>query len=204
MTRALWTSAEVEAATGGRSNRSWHATGISIDSRTLERGDLFVALRGDTHDGHDHVGAAVAAGASAVMISHVRQALPTGTAIHLVEDTLEALTRLGAAARARVTDMRAIAVTGSVGKTSTKEALRHVLGAQAPTHSAAASFNNHIGVPVTLARLPREAVFAVFEIGMNHAGEIAPLARLVRPEIAVITTVAAAHTENFTDGINGV
>ncbi|MBL8698713.1 MAG: UDP-N-acetylmuramoylalanyl-D-glutamyl-2,6-diaminopimelate--D-alanyl-D-alanine ligase [Alphaproteobacteria bacterium] len=204
MTRALWTSAAVEAATGGRSNRSWHATGVSIDSRTLQPGDLFVALRGDTHDGHDHVAAAVAAGASAVMVSRARQALPIGTAIHLVDDTLEALTRLGAAARARTPDLRAVAVTGSVGKTSTKEALRLVLAEQAPTHGAAASFNNHIGVPVTLARLPVEAVYAVFEIGMNHAGEISPLVRLVRPEVAVITTIAAAHTQNFPDGIDGV
>lgn len=204
MTRALWTSAEVEAATGGRSNRSWHATGVSIDSRTLVPGDLFVALRGENHDGHDHVAAAVAAGAGALMIAQARHAVPSGTAIHLVDDTLEALTRLGAAARARKTDLRSVAVTGSVGKTSTKEALRLVLAAQAPTHGAAASFNNHIGVPVTLARLPRDAVYAVFEIGMNHAQEIAPLARLVRPEVAVITTVAAAHTQNFPDGIDGV
>jgi UDP-N-acetylmuramoyl-tripeptide--D-alanyl-D-alanine ligase len=200
----LWTSAEAEAATGGRGNRAWQASGVAIDSRTLQPGDLFVALHGETHDGHDHVAAAFAAGAAAAMVGRIPAGLPADAALLRVPDTLEALVRLGAAARARAPELRAVAVTGSVGKTSTKDALRHVLGAQAKTHGAAASFNNHIGVPVTLARLPRDAVYAVFEIGMNHAGEIAPLVRQVRPRVALITTVAAAHIENFADGIDGV
>ncbi len=205
MTPVLWTSADAEAATGGRGTRPWVARGVSIDTRTLVRDDLFIAIKGETHDGHDHLAAAFTAGASAAMVARI----PAGfalddNAVLVVPDTLEAVTRLGAAARARAPDTRAVAVTGSVGKTSTKDALRHVLAAQAPTHGAAASFNNHIGVPVTLARLPPAARFAVYEIGMNHANEIAPLVRLVRPQVAVITLIAAAHTESFADGIDGV
>lgn len=204
MSAVLWKSADVEGATGGKGNRAWQATGLAIDSRTLQPGDLFVAIKGETHDGHDHVAAAFAAGAAAAMVARAPAGLPQDAAILLVADTLEAVTRLGAAARARTPALRAVAVTGSVGKTSTKDALRHVLAAQARTHGAAASFNNHIGVPVTLARLPQDATYAVFEIGMNHANEIAPLVRQVRPQVALITTVAAAHTENFVDGIDGV
>ncbi len=204
MSATLWTSAEAEAATGGRGNRAWRASGVAIDSRTLRPGDLFVALKGEKHDGHDHVVAALAAGAAAAMVERIPSGTSFDAALLRVPDTLEALTRLGTAARARTPALRAVAVTGSVGKTSTKDALRHVLGAQAKTHGAIASFNNHIGVPVTLARLPQDAVYAVFEIGMNHAGEIAPLVRQVRPNVALITTVAAAHIENFSDGIDGV
>jgi UDP-N-acetylmuramoyl-tripeptide--D-alanyl-D-alanine ligase len=201
---ALWTSAEAEAATGGRGTRPWRATGVSIDSRTLAPGDLFVALAGERQDGHAHVAAALAAGAAAALVARHPADVPAGAPLLFVPDTLEALTRLGLAARSRAAATRGVAVTGSVGKTGTKEALRHVLGAQAPTHGAAASFNNHIGVPATLARLPRDARYAVYEIGMNHAGEIAPLVRMVRPAVAAITTVAAAHVENFADGIDGV
>jgi len=201
----LWTSADAEAATGGRGNRPWLARGISIDTRTLAHDDLFIAIKGETHDGHDHLEAAFSAGASAAMIDHIPHGASLDSrALLMVRDTIEAVTRLGAAARARAPDVRAVAVTGSVGKTSTKDALRHVLAAQAPTHGAAASFNNHIGVPVTLARLPPSSRFAVYEIGMNHANEIAPLVHLVRPQVAVITMIAAAHTENFPDGIDGV
>lgn len=204
MTGVLWTSAEAEAATGGRGNRPWRASGVSIDSRTLAPGDLFVALTGERHDGHDHLAAAFAAGAAAALVTRIPDGLPAAAALLRVPDTLEALVRLGCAARARASSTRGLALTGSVGKTSTKDALRHVLGAQAPTHGAVASFNNHIGVPATLARLPRDAVYAVYEIGMNHAGEIAPLVRMVRPAVALVTTVAAAHVENFADGIAGV
>ena len=188
MTPVLWTSAEAEAATGGRGNRPWTARGVSIDTRTLAPDDLFIAIKGETHDGHDHLAAAFAAGASAALIDRMPAGFSPGDhAVLVVPDVLEATTRLGAAAHARAPGVRSVAVTGSVGKTSTKDALRHVLGAQAPTHGAAASFNNHIGVPVTLARLPPASRFAVYEIGMNHANEIAPLVRLVRPQIAVIT-----------------
>ncbi len=177
---------------------------MSIDSRTLTTGDLFVALAGERGDGHAHVAAALAAGAAAALVARQPADVPDGAPLLFVPDTLEALTRLGLAARARAAAARGVAVTGSVGKTGTKDALRHVLGAQAPTHGAAASFNNHIGVPATLARLPRDARYAVYEIGMNHAGEIAPLVRMVRPAVAAVTTVAAAHVENFADGIDGV
>ncbi|MFO0294555.1 MAG: UDP-N-acetylmuramoylalanyl-D-glutamyl-2,6-diaminopimelate--D-alanyl-D-alanine ligase [Rhodospirillales bacterium] len=204
MTRTLWTSADAEAATGGRGTRPWRATGVSIDSRTLAPGDLFVALAGERGDGHTHVAAALAGGAAAALVTRRPDDVAADAPLLVVPDSLEALTRLGLAARARATATRGVAVTGSVGKTGTKDALRHVLGAQAPTHGAAASFNNHIGVPVTLARLPRDARYAVYEIGMNHAGEIAPLVRMVRPAVAVITTVAPAHVENFADGIDGV
>ena len=204
MSAPLWTSAEAEAATGGTGSRAWQATGLSIDSRAVAAGDLFVALRGETHDGHDHVAAALAAGASAAIVSRLPEGLPPGAALLRVPDTFEALVRLATAARARARAARSVAVTGSAGKTSTKDALRHVLAAQAPTHGAAASFNNHVGVPVTLARLPRDAAYAVYEVGMNHAGEIAPLVRMVRPHVAVVTTVSHAHSGNFADGIDGV
>jgi UDP-N-acetylmuramoyl-tripeptide--D-alanyl-D-alanine ligase len=197
----LWDAAEAIAATKGRAlgARDWRATGVSIDTRTLAKGDLFVALEGETQDGHAHVADAFAKGAAAALVSH---AMEHGPGI-LVPDTLAALGALGIAARARCA-ARALAVTGSVGKTSTKEALAAALEQQAKTHAAAASFNNHIGVPVTLARLPADSRYGVFEIGMNHAGEIAPLARMVRPHVAMVTTVEAVHVENFADGIAGV
>jgi UDP-N-acetylmuramoyl-tripeptide--D-alanyl-D-alanine ligase len=200
MSTALWTASEAASATGGRlaGPSGWSATGISIDTRTLAPGDLFVALKGETADGHAHVGAAFAKGAAAALVAQAGE----GPRL-VVADTLAGLADLGRAARARC-DVRALAVTGSVGKTSTKEALAHALAQQAPTHAARASFNNHIGVPATLARLPRDAVYGVFEVGMNHAGEIAPLAAMIRPEVALVTTVEAVHTENFADGIAGV
>ena len=192
----LWTAAEAIEATGGRCAVDWTATGVSIDSRSLAPGDLFVALKGPTHDGHDHVRAALTAGAAAVMAHRLPDACPADAAVLLVDDTLAALTRLGAAARAR-SSARFIGVTGSVGKTGTKEALRLCLGAQAPTHASAASFNNHWGVPLSLARMPRDSVYGVFELGMSHAGEIRELAKLVRPEVAVITTVQPVHLAFF-------
>ncbi|HEX9462093.1 MAG TPA: UDP-N-acetylmuramoylalanyl-D-glutamyl-2,6-diaminopimelate--D-alanyl-D-alanine ligase [Alphaproteobacteria bacterium] len=207
MKAALWDSSRAAAVTGGRATAPFTATGVSIDSRTVQAGDLFVALKGPNHDGHDHVAAALAAGAAAAMVSKPAANIATDAALLIVGDTLRGLEELGRAARAR-SNARVAAVTGSVGKTSTKEALRLALdigGKPAlPTHASVASFNNHIGVPLTLARLPADAAFAVFEIGMNHAGEITPLARLVRPNAAVVTTVEGVHTENFADGLAGV
>jgi len=198
---ALWTASDAIAATKGQAlgGTAWQAHGISIDTRTLAKGDLFVALKGDANDGHAHVADAFAKGAAAALVSH---AMEHGPGI-LVPDTLAALGALGIAARLRC-DARRIAVTGSVGKTGTKEALAHALAGQGPTHAAVASFNNHIGVPITLARLPQASRYGVFEIGMNHAGEIAPLAHLVRPHVAMVTTVEAVHVQNFADGIAGV
>ena len=197
----LWTSDEAVAATGGRTTAPWAAGGVSIDTRTLQPGDLFVALK-DVRDGHDFVAQALEKGAAAALVSRVPDGLSSGAPLLVVPDVLKALEDLGRAARARA-GARVVGVTGSVGKTSTKEMLRVVLGGQGRVHAAEASYNNHWGVPLTLARLPREADFAVIEIGMNHPGEIAPLSRMARPDVVVITTVAPAHLEAF-DSIEGI
>jgi len=170
--------------------------GVSIDSRTLAGGDVFFAIRGEAHDGHDHVADAFGAGAVAAVVHGRAAELAASGPVFPVADTLAALERLGAAARAR-TRARIVAVTGSVGKTSAKEMLRQALGACGATHASAASYNNHWGVPLTLARMPAETGFGVFEIGMNHAGEIAPLTRLARPHVALVTTIAPVHIEHL-------
>lgn len=187
----LWTSAELRAATGGPLAAEVAVTGVSIDSRSVAPGDLFVALR-DARDGHGFVGNALARGAAAALVDHVPAGLSADAPLLLVPETLAGLRALGAAARAR-SAARVVGVTGSVGKTTTKEMLRALLGAFGPTHAAVASYNNHWGVPLTLARMPRDAAFAIIEMGMNHPGEIAPLATLAQPHVAIITTVAAAH-----------
>ena len=197
----LWTSDEAVAATGGHSTGVWAAGGVSIDTRTLQPGDLFVALK-DVRDGHDFVATALEKGAAAALVSREPDGLSSGASLLVVPDVLKALEDLGRAARARGR-ARVVGVTGSVGKTSTKEMLRVVLGGQGRVHAAEASYNNHWGVPLTLARMPREADFAVIEIGMNHPGEIAPLSRMARPDVVVITTVAPAHLEAF-DSIEGI
>lgn len=199
---ALWTAAELVAATGGRPVGTLPASiaGISIDTRSVEPGDAFFAIRGERLDGHAFLRPATVAGATLLVVSE--QKLPAlgavGAPLLVVDDVLVALERLAAAARAR-TQARIAAVTGSVGKTTTKDALRHVLEAQGEVHASAASFNNHWGVPLSLARLPREARFAVFEIGMNHPGEIRPLVKLVRPHVALVTLIAPAHLGHFRD-----
>ncbi|MDB5663940.1 UDP-N-acetylmuramoyl-tripeptide--D-alanyl-D-alanine ligase [Cypionkella sp.] len=191
----LWTSADAVTATGGRSTATWTATGVSIDTRTIQPGDLFVALK-DIRDGHDFVAMALAKGAAAALVSHIPDGTPADAPLLIVPDVLAALEQLGAAARAR-TRAKVIGVTGSVGKTSTKEMLRRILSGQGRTHAAEASYNNHWGVPLTLARMPADTDYAVIEIGMNHPGEIAPLARLADLDVALITIVAAAHLEAF-------
>ncbi len=193
MTEALWSAAEAAAATGGTATAPFAATGVSIDTRTLAPGDLFVALSA-ARDGHDFVADALARGAAAALVARVPPGLPADAPLLIVPDTQTALTALGAAARAR-SGACVIAVTGSAGKTSTKEMLRAILTRAGATHAAAASLNNHWGVPLTLARMPRTAAFAVVEIGMNRRGEIAPLSRLARPHVAVITTIGPAHLE---------
>ena len=193
--QALWTSADAVAATGGRSTRDWQVSGVSIDTRTLKPGDLFVALK-DARDGHDFVGLALEKGAGAALVSRRPEGLAEDAPLLIVEDVLAALGALGAAARAR-TDARVVAVTGSVGKTSTKDMARIALAGQGRIHAAEASYNNHWGVPLTLARMPVDSQFAVIEIGMSNPGEIEPLARLARPHVAMITTVAAVHLEAF-------
>jgi len=191
----LWTSDDAVAATGGRTPVAWAAQGVSIDTRTLQPGDLFVALK-DARDGHDFVAAALEKGAAAALVAHVPAGVSETAPLLIVPDVLKALERLGVYARARAR-ARVVGVTGSVGKTSTKEMLRAILGGQGRVHAAEASYNNHWGVPLTLARLPADADFAVIEIGMSHPGEIAPLSRMARPHVALITTVGAAHLEAF-------
>jgi UDP-N-acetylmuramoyl-tripeptide--D-alanyl-D-alanine ligase len=198
---ALWTAAETVAATGGQplgglAADGWTAGGVSIDTRSLRPGDLFVALRGESRDGHAFVADALARGAAGALVAERPVGLAAEAPLLLVADPLKGLEALGRAGRAR-SRARIAGVTGSVGKTGTKEALRHVLSRQAPTHASAASYNNHWGVPLSLARLPADAAYGVFELGMNHAGEIAPLTRMVRPHMALITTIEPAHLEFF-------
>ena len=191
----LWTSDDAAAATGGRVTAAWTATGVSIDTRTIAPGDLFVALQAD-RDGHDFVAQALARGAAAALVSRIPDGVASDAPLLVVPDVLRGLEDLGRAGRARMTG-RVIAITGSVGKTSTKEMARTALAGQGVIHAAEASYNNHWGVPLTLARMPANTDFAIIEIGMNHPGEIAPLSRMARPHVALITTVAAAHLEAF-------
>jgi len=198
--RALWTAADAAAATNGTTTGEWTASGVSIDSRTLEPGDLFIALKGPSFDGHDYVAAAFAAGAAVAMIHRDPAELPGDIAddrpLLRVGDTLKSLWALGTAARTR-SKAEFLGITGSVGKTSTKEALRECLAAQAPTAANLGSLNNHWGVPLSLARMGPDAVYGVFEMGMNHPGEIAQLSALVRPRVAVITNVEPVHIAFF-------
>lgn len=196
MTKPLWTSETAAMATGGTlTGAPWTASGVSIDTRTLQPGDLFIAIEGLERDGHEFIAAAERAGAAAVLVSRSEDA---GGPCLVVEDTLEAMNALGREARAR-TSARVAAVTGSVGKTSTKEALRKALAPSGKVHASELSYNNLWGVPLSLARMPEDTDYAVFEIGMNHAGEITPLTRMVEPDVAVITTVAPVHLEFFRD-----
>jgi len=196
MNTSLWTAAEVAAACGGTiRGGDFTAFGIAFDSREVTSGDLFVAMRGEETDGHRFLPAAFAAGAAGAIASE-----PWDGPHVAVPDGFRALRDLGRAARDR-TDARVIGVTGSVGKTGTKEALWAVLNRWQPgrVHRSVKSYNNHTGVPLSLARTPRDAALAVFEMGMNHAGELADLTALVRPHVAVVTTIAPAHTEFFAD-----
>ena len=191
----LWTARDAAAATGGSSITDWAATGVSIDTRSLATGDLFVALRGPNRGGHDFVGTALERGAAAAVVDREIPGLSTVPLLR-VADTFAGLAALGSAARKR-TDARILAVTGSVGKTGTKEALRLVLAACGPTFASAGGLNNHWGVPLSLARMPPEVAYGIFELGMNHSGEINGLARLARPHVAVITNVESAHLGFF-------
>lgn len=192
---ALWTSEEAAAATGGKASRAWEAAGVSIDTRTLKPNDLFVALTGQNRDAHSFVREALEKGAAAVLASRTVEGVDSKRLL-IVKDTQAGLEALGQAARKR-TSAKIAAVTGSAGKTSTKEALRLALGQQGPTHVSEASYNNLWGVPLSLARMPRATRFGVFEIGMNHAGEIRPLAHHVRPDAAIVTTVEPVHLAHF-------
>jgi len=196
---ALWTVDDMAAAMRADKSGGLPADvpGISIDSRTLAEGDAFFAIQGENRDGHDFVEAALKAGAGLAVIARAQGArFAADVPLLAVDDVLDGLRNLARAARAR-SQAKIIAVTGSVGKTSTKEALRLALSADGATHASAASYNNHWGVPLSLARCPPSAKYAVFEIGMNHAGEITPLTQLVRPRVAIITTIAPVHLEYF-------
>ncbi|MCX8996469.1 UDP-N-acetylmuramoylalanyl-D-glutamyl-2,6-diaminopimelate--D-alanyl-D-alanine ligase [Rhizobiaceae bacterium BDR2-2] len=196
----LWTSEELVTAMAGRPLGSLPGgvTGISIDSRSVKPGDAFFAIRGERVDGHDFAGVAMANGAALIVVAEAKlPALGRLTCAKIVvEDVLAALERLGVAARKR-SQATVLAVTGSVGKTTTKEMLRGLLAPSGEVHAAVASFNNHWGVPLTLARMPVSARYGVFEIGMNHPGEIRPLVKMVEPHVAIVTTIAPAHLGNF-------
>ena len=192
MNGPLWRAEHLAIASGGRMEHGFGATGVSIDTRTLRAGDLFVALAGERRDGHLFVAEALARGAAGAMVSLIPDGLAPDAPLLRVDDTAEGLRRLGEFARGRFRG-RLAAITGSVGKTTTKEMLARALAPSGSVHAAVASFNNHLGVPLTLANLPEDAGFAVIEIGMNHPGEIAPLSRLARPHVALITAIAKAH-----------
>ena len=189
----LWTSDEIAAATGGNSSAPFEVSGVTFDSREVQRGDLFVAMPGTVHDGHKFIEGAFAAGAAGAIVSQ-----PVSGPHVLVEDTFAALQALGRASRQR-SKATIFGVTGSVGKTSTKEALFAALDRNRPgnVHRSVKSYNNHTGVPLSLARMPRDVDFAVLEMGMNNAGEIRALVAQVRPHVALITTIAPAHIENL-------
>lgn len=195
---ALWTHITAAEATRGTASGVFSATGVSIDSRTVQPGDLFVALRGENNDAHAYVPQALAAGAAAAVVDH-----PVDGPHLVVPDTMRALEDLGAFARARVS-AKVAAITGSVGKTSSKEALTQLLAAQAPTYGSRGNLNNNFGVPLSLARLPADVTYGVFELGMNHPGEIAPLSRQAKPHVALVTAIAPAHVEFFSDGEAGI
>ncbi|MEM8554513.1 MAG: UDP-N-acetylmuramoyl-tripeptide--D-alanyl-D-alanine ligase [Pseudomonadota bacterium] len=198
---ALWTSDDATRATGGTATTGFACTGLSIDTRSLAPGDLFIALK-DQRDGHDFVANAFAAGAAAALVTRRPDGVDETQPLLIVEDVQEALEDLAHAARSR-TVAKVVGITGSVGKTSTKDMLRHVLAKQGKVHAAEKSFNNHWGVPLTLARCPVDADFAVIEIGMNAPGEIAPLAKLASLDVAIVTTVAAAHLAAF-ESLEGI
>lgn len=196
MAEVLWSAKETEDATGGVATGNWSAQSVSIDSRSCRPHDLFIAISGPNTDGHKYVADALNRGCAAAVVSRKPPDVPDDAPLLLVDDTLDALGDLGIAARSRAS-ARILAVTGSVGKTGTKDALFSILEDQASAHSSEGSLNNHWGVPLSLARLPRDTVYGIFELGMNHPGEIRDLTRMVRPHVAIITTVQAAHLEFF-------
>ena len=199
MSEPLWSldamAAAMKAERAGNLPRD--VPGLSIDTRTIKPGEAFFAIQGENRDGHEFVEAALQAGAGLAVVARRKMAaMPQGAPLLIADDALAGLNDLAKASRAR-SQAKIVAVTGSVGKTGTKEALRLVLGRQGETHASAASYNNHWGVPLSLALMPQSAKFGVFEIGMNHAGEITPLTKLVRPHVAIVTTIAPVHLEFF-------
>lgn len=206
MNEPLWEISDfVKGVEGELIGNAGDINGISIDSRTIGKGDAFFALVGDRFDGHDYAQSAINDGAALSVVMREQWSAIKDTCtgpVVVVDDTLRALERLGTAARKR-TDAKIVAVTGSVGKTTTKEMLRDTFSTMGKTHAAVSSFNNHIGVPLTLARMPKDTRFGIFEVGMNHAGEISPLSKMVEPDVAIITLVDAVHLEAF-DSVEGI
>jgi UDP-N-acetylmuramoyl-tripeptide--D-alanyl-D-alanine ligase len=198
----IWTAKEAVAATQGECQGDWNATGISIDTRTLQEGNLFVALTGEHGDGHAFVKAAFENGAVAAVVSQEIDGISPDKLL-IVPDTLKAMQALGKAARGRC-GAKVIGITGSVGKTGTKEMLATAFGVQGQTHASVKSYNNHWGVPLSLASMHAGTDYGVFEMGMNHPGEIIPLTKMVKPDIAIITTIAPVHIEHFDNGIEGI
>ena len=198
----LWSAKEATAAVGGECSGDWNAMGVSIDSRSVKAGDLFIAIKGDNSDGHKYVKNAIDNGAVAAVVSEKIDGVPVEKLL-MVNDTFKALQDLGRAGRAR-SAATVIAVTGSVGKTGTKEMLAAAFGAQGQTHASIKSFNNHWGVPFSLSSMHAGSDFGIFEVGMNHAHEITPLSQMIRPHIAIITTVEAVHAGNFENGEEGI
>lgn len=198
----IWTSKEASQATGGKTSGEWKVSAISIDSRTVQEGDLFVALSGDNGDGHAYVQMAIEKGATAALVSQNIENVDQDKLL-VVEDTLKAMQDLAHAARTR-TSAKVIGITGSVGKTGTKEMLATAFSSQGQTHASIKSYNNHWGVPFTLSNMHAGTDYGVFEMGMNHADEITPLSQMVKPDIAIITTISPVHIGNFDDGLEGI
>jgi len=198
----LWTAKDAASATGGKTSGDWSVNGVSIDSRTVQKGDLFFAIKGDNGDGHAYAADAIKKGAAAAVVSQKIDGIPEEKLL-IVEDTFKALQDLGAASRAR-SGATIIGITGSVGKTGTKEFLATAFGALGQTHASVKSYNNHWGVPFALSSMHAGSDYGIFEMGMNHPGEITPLSRMVKPDIAIITTIAPVHVGNFENGIEGI
>ena len=198
----IWSSRDAVKATGGKCAGEWNATGLSIDTRTIQKGDLFVALTGENGDGHDYVVKAIEGGAVAAIVTRSVEGVEDSQLL-IVEDTLQAMEDLGRASRAR-SAAKIIGVTGSVGKTGTKEMLATAFCAQGQTHASIKSYNNHWGVPLSLSSMHAGTDYGVFEMGMNHPNEITPLTKMVKPDIAIITTIAPVHIEHFEEGLEGI
>ena len=203
MSQILWTNEDLSLALQTPIAATLNITGISIDSRKISAGDLFIALSGPVFDGNDFIADAAAKGAIAAIVSRKPQQLPPNFIVIVVPDTQQALIKLAEFARRRLRG-KIIGITGSVGKTGTKEALRHVLSVQGKTFATEGNLNNHIGLPLTLARMPADTDYAIIEMGMNKPGEIAPLSRLCEPYIGIITAIAPAHIEFFSNGLEGI
>ena len=198
----IWTAAQAARAAGGKTSGTWSAEGVSIDSRTVKKGDLFVALSGENNDAHDYVADAIEKGAVAAIVERPVDGVAEEKLL-IVEDSLKALEGLGREARAR-TGGDIIGITGSVGKTGTKELLAAAFGANGQTHASVKSYNNMWGVPLSLANMHAGTDTGIFEMGMNHPDEITPLTQQVRPDMAIITTIAPVHVEHFENGMEGI